>query len=564
MPDSVRTSNKLRAERDRFVAFAFAAADLLIELDGDLNVRFAAGATGRLIGGRQENLLGRPFLDLVTDDYRQRLRNAFAAISSRGRIGPLPVNLLPASGEPHRVEIYGARLPDSGDSIYVTLREISPVEAAVATGRKPLGDIAGLLDKKDFGDVAAKALRASYDRDQPLAMSLIELKGLGELRDRLEDRVSETLLQDIGRDLRETSVDGASAGQIEDEKFGVVHDQDLNLGNVTDGIADRAQRVDPAGAGVDVRTGTVTLGGDPGRDRENAQALLYAINRFGREHAEFTLDELTRGSRRTLADTVQRIGAFRTLIAENNFDPVFQPIVDLDSRKVHHYEALARFHGADPDSSPFDQITFAENVGLIADFDIAMCRRVIRKIEQAQTNRENLRIGVNLSGRSLETPAFLDHLKKLLAANPSLPDHLLFEVTESSKIDDLEATNNFLNRLRADGYKVCLDDFGAGAAAFHYLRAFDVDFVKIDGAYVKDALKRAEALPYLRAIAKLCEDLGIETIGEMIEDEETARLLQDLNVRLGQGYLLGRPKAGLSGIESVPSATPVRTRAATG
>ena len=176
-----------------------------------------------------------------------------------------------------------------------------------------------------------------------------------------------------------------------------------------------------------------------------------------------------------------------------------------------------------------------------------MCERVIKKINQANDNGHELYIAVNLSGRSLEDKSFLEAFAKLLSKHEKIRTQLMFEVTESAEIIDLDATNNFITGLREKGHHVCLDDFGAGAAAFQYLRALDIDFVKIDGMYVREALVKANGKSFLRAMANLCSDIGIDTIAEMVEDEEVAGFLIESGVRYGQGYLFGKPSLGIMG-----------------
>jgi EAL domain-containing protein (putative c-di-GMP-specific phosphodiesterase class I) len=95
--------------------------------------------------------------------------------------------------------------------------------------------------------------------------------------------------------------------------------------------------------------------------------------------------------------------------------------------------------------------------------------------------------------------------------------------------------------LRDAGHKVCLDDFGAGASAFHYLRALEVDVVKIDGVYVRDALKTGKGQAFLKAMTGLCNDLGIATVAEMVESTNALAFLRACGVAYGQGYLFGRP-----------------------
>ena len=117
----------------------------------------------------------------------------------------------------------------------------------------------------------------------------------------------------------------------------------------------------------------------------------------------------------------------------------------------------------------------------------------------------------------------------------------MFEVTESAEIADLNAANAIIQEIRGLGHPVGLDDFGAGSAAFHYLRALKVDHVKIDGSYIRDLRHHSESVPFLKAITQLCKELDIATVAEHIENEETVNLLKIYNISYGQGYHYGRP-----------------------
>src|SRR3546814_8686804 len=135
-------------------------------------------------------------------------------------------------------------------------------------------------------------------------------------------------------------------------------------------------------------------------------------------------------------------------------------------------------------------------------------------------------------------------LREILAPDPELRKQLIFEITESTQITNLVHAAAAVRQLRDDGHSVCLDDFGAGAASFPYLQALDVDYVKIDGAYVK-ALQTKEYerdRAILKGMVWLCKELGIGTVAEMVEPEDQAGLLRDFGIDYGQGYLFGRPE----------------------
>ncbi len=163
-------------------------------------------------------------------------------------------------------------------------------------------------------------------------------------------------------------------------------------------------------------------------------------------------------------------------------------------------------------------------------------------------------IAVNVSGRSLSEPEFVRDLLKILEENQQVSPFLSLEITESARILDLKAIGDVVQQIRALGFKVYLDDFGAGAAGFQYLKNLRVDAVKIDGAYIKDAIESREDRAFLRSMVMLCKELGIETVGEWIETKEHADLLQDIGVDYGQGYYYGKPTNGLMAAQIAKSA----------
>ena len=117
---------------------------------------------------------------------------------------------------------------------------------------------------------------------------------------------------------------------------------------------------------------------------------------------------------------------------------------------------------------------------------------------------------------------------------------MLLEITETRLIDDLDRANQLIGKLRAAGHVVCLDDFGAGAASLDYLRKLDVDFVKIDGRYIQTMEAGSKDATIVKHVVQMCAELGMQTIAEMIETQETADLVKSLGVNLGQGWVYAK------------------------
>ncbi|MDB5490219.1 MAG: hypothetical protein JWO78_68, partial [Micavibrio sp.] len=128
-----------------------------------------------------------------------------------------------------------------------------------------------------------------------------------------------------------------------------------------------------------------------------------------------------------------------------------------------------------------------------------------------------------------------------LSMNKELADRIIFEITESNTIKDFDTVNHFIQVLKGDGFKVCLDDFGVGSASFQYLHKLHVDYVKVDGSYTRKILTSDRDAIMVKNLTQMCKDLKTVVIAEMVESREQATLLQSLGIEFGQGYLFGRP-----------------------
>ena len=192
-------------------------------------------------------------------------------------------------------------------------------------------------------------------------------------------------------------------------------------------------------------------------------------------------------------------------------------------------------------------VTFAEAVGLAEVMDLAVMEQALMALRASPSAC----VAVNMSGLSAQSAEYRDRLFTLLeemraVIGPPEAGRLLVELTETSEIDDMAAAAATVARLRERGVRMCLDDFGAGAAGFRYLQQFPVDFVKIDGAFVQAAGQSVRGRNMVASMVELATAAGAQTVAEMIETDEQAALMRELGVHHGQGWLFGRP-GGLPG-----------------
>lgn len=226
-------------------------------------------------------------------------------------------------------------------------------------------------------------------------------------------------------------------------------------------------------------------------------------------------------------------------LAEDRFEPWFQPILDLARNKVYHYEVLARMREADGNIVlPAGFIEVSERFGLIGAIDRVIVEKTMRL--QAKLERP-VTFSMNLSGKVLGDEELLYFLKSRISATGADPDRLVFEITETAAVHDLGRAIKFINVLKSLGCHFALDDFGVGFTSFVYLKEMNVDYIKIDGSFVKRLSGDARDRLFVKAMSDVAKGMGIKTVGEMAESEETLSLLRELGVDYAQGYVIDKP-----------------------
>ena len=510
------------AQKDRYLAFAFAAADLLVEVVASGKITFAAGAFKARFGLSPEQLVGSDLGKLFVLPDRSALDLALATTVIRGRLPPLVLRLADSAATP--MVISGLVIPTAPGRLCLTI------------GRLPaLPDpTPALLQSVSFARLVEERLQSG----ETGSLGLLELAGWAATQEALPIEIQRTLQAEIMEVLSRLGGPGAVAGEIGTGRYGVMTDAPHDLGVVAHEL-EALLRTNPVTARTQVQSAELALERDGLTGAQAARALRFALARFADGGTRATNDAgFSHGLAEFIASAQIRARSVRTTLAENRFRLVFQPIVNLDTREVHHYEALIRptITPGNALQSTQDFVTFAEAVGLSEELDWAVMQQAVAALRGSP----NASVAVNVSGLSMQSPAFCDRLTKLLAKQP-VPGRILVELTETADIDDVASASATIDRLRAMKVQVCIDDFGSGAAAFRYLREFRTDYVKLDGAYVRGALHNAREHGFLLNMIELANFVGAKVIAEMIEHEDQAHMMRDLGVEYGQGWLFGKP-----------------------
>ncbi len=511
------------SQKDRFLAFAFAASDLLVEVSADGAIAFAAGAFKARFGLAPEQLVGRNINRLFAAADRSALDLALSTTLMRGRLSPLVLRLADADCTP--MVLSGLVVPSAPGRLSFTIGRLPALPGPAAEQVAAPGSFARVAEERIKSGEAG-------------TIGLLELSGLATAQASMPAEAQRALQSEIMEVLGRLGGPGAIAGEIGKGRYGVLADTPPDLEAVAAEL-EALLRANPATARTHVHSTCLPLDQDGLTGVQAARALRFALARFADGGAKATTEAgLSRGLAEFINGAQSRARTVRASLANNKFRLVYQPVVHMGSRALHHFEALLRptFTPGSPIQTTQDFVTFAEAVGLSEELDWAVMQQAVAAVRASADTR----IAVNVSGLSMQSEQFCERATTLLAEQVA-PGRILIELTETADIDDVAAASATIDRLRAMQVPVCLDDFGAGSAAFRYLRDFRVDYVKLDGAYVRGAVQNAREHAFLLSMIELANFVGAKVIAEMIEQEDEARMMRELGVEFGQGWLFGKP-----------------------
>jgi len=229
-------------------------------------------------------------------------------------------------------------------------------------------------------------------------------------------------------------------------------------------------------------------------------------------------------------------------IERSEFILFYQPILDIKLKVISHYECLLRIEQADGTMlMPGDFIEYAEQLGMIGEIDCLVLSKAIEQHLAFQAQGYNVKLAINLSGHSMNDMKILPHIERLLNLPNVKPELIIFEITETSAVSNFSAAQALIEKIKALGCCFALDDFGVGFSSFYYLKSLPVDYVKIDGSFVKNMDNCEEDRIFVRVLTEVSQAFGKKIIAEFVENKEILDLLAEQGVDYAQGYYISKP-----------------------
>lgn len=406
-------------------------------------------------------------------------------------------------------------------------------------------ELTGQLNRMRLTEALGAVIARSMRNGSSSAFMAISINNLAVINETFGFDVGDEVIAAVGRIIKEKLRAGDTLGRYSSNKFGVV----LNdCGSGAMQIA--ADRFMKAVRSASIRTtacplaSTVSIGGVvvPQQASTVHHAMGCALEALDRARAKrfdcfmayepSPTRETLRQKSMSVADDVI------TALDEDRMRLVLQPIVDAKTHVPVLYECLLRLYKSDGSIIPAgDFIPVAEQLGLARLID----RRTLELAVALLRKHPGLRMSLNVSGLTSSDKDWLVSLSELTGRERALTERLTIEITETAAIQDIDQSAYFVDCLKDMGCQVAIDDFGAGYTSFKNLKRFDVDMLKIDGAFVKNLLVDSSDQVFISTMVEIAGTFKMKTVAEWVGDVETANMLAQAGIDYLQGFLYGLP-----------------------
>lgn len=410
--------------------------------------------------------------------------------------------------------------------------------------------LTGLLNKDEFLRQLEGYISSLRVSSLPLAIFFINIDGLRYVNNTYDyhegDRVLQHVAAILANSVRPTDAVARYGGDV----FAIaLTDIDPDFVSIkAQAISNEIEQTRIMLAGRE-HSLTVTIGAALGYSLvememlvNNADLALLLAKGRGRNQFYLYQDE-DDAHRREFSTQFNNLETLKRAVKENRFSMHFQPIVHLESGEPHHYEALIRLRDDAGNVLPPDIfIKVAENFGLATKIDSMVVTACIQKLADLKNTGNPAGIAINLSGKSVENADLMALIKHQLAVTGVDPTRIIFEITETAAFHNLSQVQQFVRGMKSLGCRFALDDFGVGFSSFYYIKQLEIDYLKIDGSFIRNLRENENDKVFVQAMVQISKVFGMKVIAEWVENAETMALLQEIGVDYGQGYYFGKPE----------------------
>ena len=533
-------------------------------LDGSDRILEVNATFAEILGFEEDNLPGMEFAELLVPDERAEFIKSFETLhdSVNGRF-EIRQRYRHQDGSEIWCLLSAAALQNGqGDSEQVIVQLLDITEAQLMSEQLSYqarhDSLTGLLNRREFDHKLDAFIRDAEDEvdweNSAHVLCYIDLDQFKVVNDSCGHLVGDNLLRQVADIISSVVRSSDRVARLGGDEFGIL------LRNC--GIANARQTANKIRARIanlqivwedrmfriGASIGLVEIRGDGSTQRDlmhAADTACYAAKNAGRDQVHIYDPDDEKFTR--LNQEMECVSQLHMALDRDMFSLVRQPIIPLQQQDSNerHYEILLRMQDAIGQLiSPGTFLPAAERYNLITRIDRWVVHTVIAWLKNNPAELDALGVcSVNLSGQSLSNPDETDSIYEEVR-QAELPHGVLcFEITETAAITELARARDFIERMKEIGCRFALDDFGRGLSSFGYLKNLPVDYVKIDGEFIRNITRDPVDLAMARSINEVAHASGKQTIAEFVEDAATAELLRSIGIDYAQGYYYGKPAA---------------------
>ncbi len=554
-----RIERALFAEKERALVTLHSIGDAVIATDAEGRIEFLNPVAESLTGWSQEHARGLPLgrvFSVVHEHSREPIPDPVAEVLAHNRPVRIPAQavLIGRHGQEHAVQDSVAPIRGDDGSVLGAVLVFSDVTAAREmamrlTHQATHDSLTGLVNRREFEVRLQRVLETAHAERSEHALCYVDLDQFKVINDTCGHVAGDELLRQLATDLRVVIRHRDTFARLGGDEFGIL------MEHCSPDVAERAAR----SLLERVKAFRLTWGGQTfsvgasiglvpvTADSEGATAVLGAADAAcyvakdagGNDVHVYREDD---------AAMVRRHGEMRWVtqlqraVREGHlmlYEQAIVPLAAADGPVRQRREVLLRLQTEQGDIiEPSEFLPAAERYHFAVEIDRWVIENTFRV---AASTAPHVMSFINLSGQSVGNPGVLEFVLAQLDATGVDADSICFEITETAAVANFSRAAEFMARLKSRGCQFALDDFGSGVSSFGYLKQLDVDYLKIDGSFVRGALVDRFDLAVVQSINELGKMMGRSVIAECIEDAPTRDALSDLGVDFGQGIAIEAP-----------------------
>ena len=566
----------LADEKERALVTLYSIGEGVITTDALGRVEHMNAAAERLIGRPLGEARGYPLLRLAQILHEQT-RHPATDLLLRALGGSEVVRstdelvLVTSHAGERAIELTSAPIRDAHRQLIGAVHVLRDVTEIRALDRELVyhathDALTGLINRREFERRLQLTLDLARQDASEHALCYVDLDQFKVVNDTCGHAAGDELLRQLAQLLRSHARPNDTLARLGGDEFGILLDgcpigfAEHVAGDIRRAIADFRFVWDGMTFDVGASIGVVPINADCDNVYEALRAAdfaCYAAKDEGRNRIHvFRADDASMVHREGEMHWVHRV---KHALETNQFTLYHQVIEPLDPADVRGtvHEILLRMRGGNGEIvTPTSFLPVAERFQLGPAIDRWVVERTLAILGAVPKTDETFgyQFNINLSGQSLGDPGLLDFIVERMEATGTDGRRLCFEITETAAIGHLNRAQEFIHTLKARGCRFALDDFGSGLSSFGYLKNLPVDFLKIDGTFIRDILTDPTDFALVESINQIGHVMGVKTIAEYVEDERIRALLTRIGVDYVQGYGVARP-APLS--ELIPHAAEI-------